>query len=100
MKRASSLVWLVLFLFFAAFPTLARADAADKAIASRIVEVKGLKLHYLTAGHGPSVILLHGYAETSLMWRPIIPLLADRFTVVAPTCPALETPASLLKASI
>lgn len=89
MKRASSLVWLVLFLFFAAFPTLARADAADKAIASRIVEVKGLKLHYLTAGHGPSVILLHGYAETSLMWRPIIPLLADRFTVVAPDLPGI-----------
>ena len=40
------------------------------------------QLHYLTAGHGPAtVILLHGFAETSRMWRPIIPTLAEKFTV-------------------
>jgi pimeloyl-ACP methyl ester carboxylesterase len=32
---------------------------------------------------------LHGYAETSLMWRPIIPLLAEQFTVVAPDLPGI-----------
>ena len=37
----------------------------DKNIVSRIAEVDGVQLHYLTAGHGPAVILLHGYAETS-----------------------------------
>src|SRR5207302_772243 len=34
-------------------------------------------------------ILLHGYAETSRMWRPLISLLADRFTVVAPDLPGI-----------
>ncbi len=58
-------------------------------IASRTAEVDGIKLHYLTSGHGPTVILLHGYAETSLMWRPIIPKLAERFTVIAPDLPGI-----------
>ncbi len=89
MKRAYSIVLPVLLLFLTGFPTVAHADAADKAITSHMVEIKGLKLHYLTAGRGPSLILLHGYAETSLMWKPIIPLLAERFTVIAPDLPGI-----------
>src|SRR3984893_10402455 len=65
------------------------AGADDKAIASRTEEVDGLRLHYLTAGKGPSVILLHGYAETSRMWKPIMPVLAERFTVIAPDLPGI-----------
>jgi len=66
----------------------ATAHAAE-AIASRTADVEGVKFHYLTAGHGPPVILLHGYAETSLMWKPLIPALAGRFTVVAPDLPGI-----------
>jgi pimeloyl-ACP methyl ester carboxylesterase len=61
----------------------------DVAIESRTAEVKGLKLHYLTAGSGPAVILIHGFAETSHMWRPLILLLAGKFTVIAPDLPAI-----------
>ncbi len=75
-------------MFFAATSTGAYGQSAE-AIVSRTVEVDGAKLHYLTAGHGPSLILLHGYAETSLMWRPIIPSLAKRFTVIAPDLPGI-----------
>ena len=63
--------------------------AQDKTIASRTAEVDGVQLQYLTAGKGPAVILLHGYAETSRMWRPLMPLLADRFTVIAPDLPGI-----------
>jgi hypothetical protein len=45
---------------FAAFPATARADASNKTIVSRTAENDGVKLHYLTAGRGPSLILLHG----------------------------------------
>jgi pimeloyl-ACP methyl ester carboxylesterase len=69
--------------------TITLDQKTDKTIASRSAKVDGLKLHYLTAGRGESVILLHGYAETSRMWRPIIPLLADRFTVIAPDLPGI-----------
>jgi pimeloyl-ACP methyl ester carboxylesterase len=43
----------------------------------------------MTAGHGTPLILLHGYAETSLMWKPVIPLFAARFTVIAPDLPGI-----------
>jgi len=65
------------------------ASAEDKTIASRTEEVDGVRLHYLTAGRGPAVILLHGYGETSRMWKPILPLLAERFTVIAPDLPGI-----------
>src|SRR6266404_4157139 len=100
MKRALNL--LLSFLSLAMFLTLAtisslflsttfstRAYAAAAPIASRMAEIDGVKLHYLTAGHGPALILLHGYAETSLMWKPIIPVLAARFTVIAPDLPGI-----------
>jgi pimeloyl-ACP methyl ester carboxylesterase len=59
------------------------------AIASRTADVEGVKIRYLTAGQGPAVILLHGYTQTSRMWRPIIPLLAGKFTVIAPDLPGI-----------
>jgi haloacetate dehalogenase len=38
-------------------------------------------------GSGPPVLLLHGYPETHLMWHPVAPALAERFTVVAADLP-------------
>lgn len=63
----------------------------DQAIAieSKFATVDGIKIHYLTAGSGPAVILLHGYTQTSRMWRPLIPRLADKFTVIAPDLPGI-----------
>jgi pimeloyl-ACP methyl ester carboxylesterase len=58
-------------------------------IAVRTADADGVKLQYLTAGHGPAVLLLHGYAETSSMWRPLIPRLAANFTVIAPDLPGI-----------
>ncbi len=63
--------------------------AYSQTIESHAAEIDGVKLHYLTAGHGAPLVLLHGYAETSLMWRPIMPLLAERFTVIAPDLPGI-----------
>src|SRR5262245_47253587 len=58
-------------------------------IVSRKVMVESVKLQYLRAGHGPTLILLHGYTQTSRMWKPIIPLLAEKFTVIAPDLPGI-----------
>jgi pimeloyl-ACP methyl ester carboxylesterase len=62
---------------------------AAEPIVSRTADVQGVKLHYLTSGHGAPLLLLHGYAETSLMWRPLMPSLAERFTVIAPDLPGI-----------
>jgi pimeloyl-ACP methyl ester carboxylesterase len=52
-------------------------------------KVEGLTLQYLVSGHGPTIVLLHGYAETSRMWRPLMPRLASSFTVIAPDLPGI-----------
>jgi pimeloyl-ACP methyl ester carboxylesterase len=77
------------FCCFLSISLSAATNAADKAIASHDANIDGVMLHYMTAGHGTPVILLHGYAETSRMWRPIIPLLAERFMVIAPDLPGI-----------
>ncbi len=68
---------------------LATVQAESQSIAARDAKIDNVQLHYLTAGHGPAVILLHGYTQTSRMWRPIIPLLAEKFTVIAPDLPGI-----------
>ena len=52
--------------------------------AERFAQVNGVRLRYLIGGKGTAVVLLHGYAETSHMWNPIMPLLAKRHTVIVP----------------
>jgi len=61
--------------------------AAPVPVRSRYVLVDGLRTHYLDAGEGPTVVLLHsaefgGCAELS--WEDTIPALADRYRLVAP----------------
>lgn len=48
------------------------------------VEIDGMRQHYLLAGSGEPVVLLHGFPETSYAWRKIIPALSEHYTVVAP----------------
>jgi pimeloyl-ACP methyl ester carboxylesterase len=49
-----------------------------------VADANGVKLHYLAAGAGEPIILLHGYAQNSHMWLPLIPELARTHRVVAP----------------
>jgi pimeloyl-ACP methyl ester carboxylesterase len=53
------------------------------------INANGIELHYLEAGHGSDtpVVLLHGYAESSHMWLPLIQQLDDRRIVIAPDLP-------------
>ena len=41
-------------------------------------------LHYVTAGTGDPVVLLHGWPQTWYMWRDVMPLLAPHFALIAP----------------
>ena len=41
-------------------------------------------LHYVTAGKGEPVVLLHGWPQTWFMWRDVMPLLAPHFALIAP----------------
>ena len=48
------------------------------------IRANGIRQHYIEAGSGPPVVLLHGFPETSFAWRHQIPVLAERFRVIAP----------------
>lgn len=65
------------------------AQTAAPKFVSRDANVGGAGIHYTTGGTGPTVILLHGFAETSRMWDPILPLLGAKFTVIAPDLPGI-----------
>jgi pimeloyl-ACP methyl ester carboxylesterase len=51
---------------------------------SRFADVNGVRLHYLIAGQGDPIVLLHGYTQTSHMWRPLMTALSRTHTVIAP----------------
>ena len=54
------------------------------AIETRSAELPEVRFRYLIAGEGDPVFLLHGYAQTSHMWRPLISELAKTHRVIAP----------------
>jgi pimeloyl-ACP methyl ester carboxylesterase len=57
---------------------------AQRQITDHFANVNGIRLHYLIAGEGEPVLLLHGYAQNSHMWRPLMAQLAKSHTVIAP----------------
>src|SRR6267378_559796 len=79
MPRATR--WLLLVFALAVMST---ASLAAQTVQNRFATVNGVRLHYLEAGHGSPIILLHGFGETSHMWLPVIPKLAVNHTVIAP----------------
>jgi pimeloyl-ACP methyl ester carboxylesterase len=53
----------------------------------RFITVDGIRTHYITAGSGPTVVLLHSGefgGAAVLSWSQLIPVLADRYRVIAP----------------
>jgi pimeloyl-ACP methyl ester carboxylesterase len=56
----------------------------SRALEHHSAQLNGIKQHYVKAGSGPAVMLLHGWPQTWYEWRHVMQLLADDFTVVAP----------------
>lgn len=81
MNRLRTLVLTAMLSFFT--PLLAIAEPQLK-IDSRFADANGLRMHYLIAGQGSPVILLHGYAQNSHMWRPLMKQLGKTHLVIAP----------------
>jgi pimeloyl-ACP methyl ester carboxylesterase len=56
---------------------------------TRTISINGLSIFYREAGedHLPALLLLHGFPSSSHMYRDLMPLLADRFHVIAPDMP-------------
>lgn len=63
---------------------LLSSPAFAEAPQSRFADVNGSRIHYLVAGKGDPVVLLHGYTQTSHMWLPLIDKLSRDHMVIAP----------------
>lgn len=65
------------------------AQAADLQVHHRFEQVGDVKVFYREAGNrdAPTILLLHGYAASSFMYRDLIPKLADKYHVIAPDLP-------------
>src|SRR5258708_7586696 len=72
----------LLLLAYSSLP--ATAGKTPAGFTEHFAEVNGCRVHYFIGGKGSPVVLLHGYAETSHMWLPIMPLLAQQHTVIVP----------------
>ena len=83
MHRASCVVFVVLFAG-AAF-----AANYGTSFQQKMVPVEGCTLSATVGGKGPTVLLLHGYAESARMWKPLAVALAPRFNVVAIDLPGI-----------
>ncbi len=51
---------------------------------SQTIETNGAKIFVRSGGHGPAVVMLHGYGETGDMWGPLAASLAQTHTVIVP----------------
>jgi pimeloyl-ACP methyl ester carboxylesterase len=51
---------------------------------TQIVSTNGARIYVRVGGHGPAVVLLHGYGETGDMWEPLAARLARDHTVIVP----------------
>jgi len=71
--------WLPLLLLLAAAPPAGADDLGEEGF----VDSQGVKIHYVTQGKGPLVILIHGFPDFWYSWRDQMPALAKHFQVVA-----------------
>ena len=80
-----SLIWLATMIGSAPL----RAAEFGPGFKTQSVAGDGGMVSVTIGGSGPPVLLLHGYAETSRMWKPLAKVLAPRFTVIAPDLPGI-----------
>jgi pimeloyl-ACP methyl ester carboxylesterase len=86
--RASPLLALFCLAVLIAGPPVRAADFGS-GFKTQAVNVDGGALSVTVGGSGPPVLLIHGYAESSRMWKPLAKVLAPRFTVIAPDLPGI-----------
>jgi pimeloyl-ACP methyl ester carboxylesterase len=67
-----------------AAPSLAAIQAFPEGFHGETLQTNGTSLYVRVGGHGPAVLLLHGFADTGDMWAPLARVLAKDHTVIVP----------------
>jgi len=78
--------WLAILVagLITATPALAKVEPFPSSFKTRDIPVDGATIHTRIGGHGPVVMLLHGFGDSGDMWAPLAARLARDHTVVVP----------------
>lgn len=92
--KSAALLTVLMLTSVATAPDVAQSKASESHVTVavthyRTATVDGVQMFYREAGpeNGPVVLLLHGFPTSSYMFRNLMPLLADRYHVIAPDYP-------------
>ncbi|WP_397453039.1 alpha/beta fold hydrolase [Pseudomonas sp. NA-150] len=83
LKLTASLIAVSFAAVFAAAPASA-VTAFPASFKIEDINTNGTTLHVRVGGHGPAVVLLHGFGDTGDMWEPLAKELASDHTVIVP----------------
>jgi pimeloyl-ACP methyl ester carboxylesterase len=75
---------LILSLLLAVQSSLASAKDMPSGFKAEKVTVNGVTLNVYKGGRGDALLLVHGFAQSALMWAPVMTALKEKFTIVAP----------------
>lgn len=78
-------------------PAPAPGEQMPAGFSEHKTRVAGTGIDYVIGGHGPTLVLIHGYPQTWYEWHGIMPALAKHYTVIAPDLPGAgrsDAPAS------
>jgi len=93
---AATASWLLAPAFWASI--LIAAWRRRAGLTSQLIDIEGVRWHYLRGGNGPLLLLLHGFGADSSCWLRLAPLLGPRFSLLIPDLPGFgesERPESL-----
>jgi pimeloyl-ACP methyl ester carboxylesterase len=77
-------VFLALVLFAVSPAAVARVEPFPRGFETKEIKTNGATIHVRVGGHGPAVVMLHGFADTGDMWAPLAAELAGDHTVIVP----------------
>ena len=73
LRAIASVTWMALSVaLISSSASFAQSSQDKSGPQSKFADVNGVKLHYLVSGKGDPVVLLHGFAQTSHMWRCLL----------------------------
>jgi pimeloyl-ACP methyl ester carboxylesterase len=84
MRRFAQVILSASLLAMLAMPAPAQVQPFPPGFKSETISTNGTRIFVRVGGHGPAVVLLHGYGETGDMWAPLAARLAHDHTVIVP----------------
>jgi pimeloyl-ACP methyl ester carboxylesterase len=77
-------VWATLIALLLVTPAIAKVEPFPRDFKTETIATNGTQIFVRVGGHGPAVVMLHGFGESGDMWAPLAAKLALDHTVIVP----------------